>query len=148
MSVYPLYIQASQRYETSVRCYDALLREREELFSRTQPQGIRYDRDKVISSPSGDPFGMYISEMERTGLTKRIETAKAIMADYREIRDEREQALRKSKDLYDKIFRMRYLDHLKPLYIARRIGYSKSEIYRKIDSIEKKMGKYGKNHMV
>jgi hypothetical protein len=148
MSIYPLFIQASQRYEVSVMHYETLLKEREDIFSRTQPQGIRYDRDKVMTSPNGDPFTAYMAEMERTGLQKRIETARTIMTDYKAIRDEREASLRRSKDLYDKIYRMRYLDHLKPLYIARRIGYSKSEIYRKLDSIEKKMGKYGNNRMI
>lgn len=148
MSIYPLFIQASFRYEVSVMHYEVLLREREDLFERTQPQGIRYDKDKVMSSPESDPFAQYMAEMERTGLQKRLETAKDIMNDYKTIMNEREASLRRSKDIMDKIYRMRYLDHMKPLYIARRVGYSKSEIYRKLDAIEKKMGKYGNNRML
>jgi hypothetical protein len=148
MSVYPLFVQASYRYEISVMHYETLLREREDLFERTQPQGIRYDKDKVMTSPESDPFALYMAEMERTGLQKRLETARDIMNDYKTIRDEREASLRRSKDIMDKIYRMRYLDHLRPLYIAKRIGYSKSEIYRKLDTIEKKMGKYGNNRMI
>ena len=148
MSIYPLYVKCVNSYEWSMKVYTELLAQKEQLFSRTQPQGITYDKDKVDVSPNGTPFDSYIAVMEQTKLDQRIETARSIMQGYKEVLQEREKALRHSKDIDDRIFRMRYIDHMKPRSICGHVHYSRSEVYRRLSNIEKILGRFGNIYVV
>lgn len=59
-----------------------------------------------------------------------------------ELKD-KEKKLRQSKDIYDKVYVLKWMEHKKPKYFCRSIGYSRRQVYRFIDEIKKNMAQNG-----
>jgi DNA-binding transcriptional regulator LsrR (DeoR family) len=51
----------------------------------------------------------------------------------------KEQALRKSPDKYDRLYVFRYLDGMGVKQITRRMYLSKTQVYRLLDDIRRKI---------
>ena len=143
-----LYIQYERfkvRYLRIQRIYDSILSEKEEMFTRTQPKAITYDGDKVDVSHSGDALERYMEDLERSRISERLKAVKSILSDRGDLLRLKEEELRQSKTLNDKIYRMRYLEHRKIQNIAKVIGYSESQVYRLLQSIDERCEKMRKN---
>ena len=54
------YEEYKSSYLETQRIFDAILREKEELYQRTQPQGTDYTKDKINTSNIGNAFESYI----------------------------------------------------------------------------------------
>ena len=126
-----LYIRASIQV-------DKILREKEELFQRTQPQGITAG-EKVQSSVKADAFDRYLIAVDEQMIDARLSEAKKILEERKNLLTVKEFDLRMSKDLDDMVYVMRYLEHMKIREIAESLHYSEAHIYRITSEIRRKI---------
>jgi hypothetical protein len=116
--------------------YDAILSEQEELFLRTQPTGVNFEKERVTGGDQANPFDAYLIAKERKRIDERLKEIKSILDDRKELLDLKERELRASKDWNDIIFKYYYLDNLSITKIENRIPYSRVQIWRKLNEIK------------
>ena len=139
--LYLEYEKCRCRYMNALYMYENILDEKAELFEKTQPKSTRYDKERVSGGQSGNAFESYMVEVERTKIDERLKTVKSMVEDRGHLLKIKEQELRSSKDLYDRIYTLKYLDFRKTERIAKIIGYSESQTYRIIKGINKRCEK-------
>ncbi len=128
--------ERSRRAYLEIQCrYNEILREKENLFLKTQPQTAQFNTNSCIKGAKGNSFESYLIEKELRCIDERLEEAKAILNDRKELLKLKEQELRNSKDSHDKIYRMKYIDGYKTIKIANVLGYDKSSVYRMLHII-------------
>ena len=133
--IYKTYEEYKNRYYMTQQNYNDLLTEKERLFVRTQPNAIRYDKLNVKSSPNSNVLEDYVIEKEKKQLDRRIAEMKVLLDDRRNPMLLKEAELRKSKDMYDRIYTMRYLEDMSVERIAKKVNYSVSQVYRILTKI-------------
>lgn len=117
--------------------YNEILIEKENLFTKTQPNAIRYDRLQVQGGMSGNGFDEYLIAKEKAHIDERLFEARQLLEDRERLLKLKEKELRSSKDKLDLVYCMRYVDNKRPYAIARSLNYSESQIYRILDKIQK-----------
>lgn len=135
--LYVEYEKYLNRYRSTQAKVDEILTEKEAIFLKTQTQGIRYDLEKITGGAYTNIFESYVINLEKKKIDERLQEAKSLLEERKMLLDMKERELRNSKELYDKIYRMRYIDNLSPYNIGERIGYSTSQVYRILDKINK-----------
>lgn len=135
------YERFRQNYLEAQRRYDEILSEKEKLFARTQPQAVQFDKEPCTSGDKGSPFDGYLIEKERKRIDERLTEAEFILNERKELLRLKEQELRNSNDIHDKIYRLRYIVHWKVQKISRETGYSESHLYRILTSINDQIRK-------
>ena len=134
--LYVDYVILKQSYDESLRRLKELLDKKEEAFTRTLPNAIRYELTKVIHSVSTksalDDYVMNIEAIEQ-----EIRRARVIVYERKEMLNLKEEELRASRDTNDRIFVMRYLDNRKVSEIARKLNYVQETIYKRLNKIDK-----------
>ena len=120
------------------KCFEALqeheriIDERKALFDRTQPQGISADRDRVSGGESVNAFDNYLIEKEKARIEEREAEAKATVNSCFALLRQIEKELAASRDIFDQIYRLNKIEKLTPAMIARRVPYSRSQVWRKL----------------
>lgn len=127
-----IYIELQAKYE-------AVMLEKERLFTRVMPNAINYDKEDIQTSISSNMLDEYILALERNKVDERLESIKSMLADRQRLLTMKEQALRKSPDKNDRLYVMRYLDGMSVRQITRRMHLSKTQIYRILDEIRQKI---------
>ena len=117
--------------------YNEILTEKENLFTRTQPNAIRYDKLQVQGGNLGNGFDDYLIAKENAQIDERLIEARQLLEDRERLLKLKEKELRSSKDKLDLIYCMRFVDNKRPYTIARALNYSESQIYRILDKIQK-----------
>lgn len=112
----------------------ALMLEKEALFQRTQPGAIRYDTVKVLTSNDASPLEDYVTRVEF--LDYRIDDAQRSLEQWDFIVDEHLTQLRKSRDIDDIIYVMRFIDRKPVKLIARKLNYSARWVYARIQKMK------------
>ena len=135
MFVYVIYEDFKNKYFESQNKYDEILREKEYLFSKTQPKAARTDKIIISTSPT-NVFDEYLVVKEKKKIDQRLEEIKTIVEDRSKLLKLKEIELRHSKNIWDRIYTLRYLDNLHVKEIATALNYSKIQIYRKISIIK------------
>lgn len=130
-----------QKYLDTQRRYDEILSEQEELFARTQPQAVQFDKEPCTGGNKGSLFDGYLIEKERKRIDERLTETKFILNERKELLRLKEQELRNSNDIHDKIYRLRYISHWKVQKISRETGYSESQVYRILGVISSQISK-------
>ena len=133
--IYFEYEYLLRKYREAQGRYDEILAEKEEIFERTQPKAIRYDRDKVTGGVPPDKNADYMIQSERKRIDERLQEVKNLLAERKYLLELKERDLRESKDIYDKVYTMRYLDHIRIYKIAGACHYSEAQIYRILHEI-------------
>lgn len=134
--VYIDYVILQQSYNESLKRLKELLDKKEEVFTRTLPNAIRYDITKVLHSVNtNSALDDYVMDIE--AIEQKIRQARVIVYERKEMLDLKEEELRASKDTNDRIFVMRYLDHRKVTEIARKLNYVQETIYKRLNKIDK-----------
>lgn len=128
--IYLEYEAARKRYQEALNGVNRVLDEADELFSMTQPKGVKTDSERVSGGKQENVFEAYLIEKERRCIDQRLIEAKSLLEERKYILKLKEQELRTSKDVNDRIYKYKYLDGLKGWQVAKMIGYSKSQIYR------------------
>lgn len=129
-----VYLEHRKRYvEYKQACNDLqnILDDWTLAFQRTIPK-ISYG-DKVQGNPV-NKIEEYIIEVEEKGLQQRKEKAEQIIDGRVKLLNLAEQDLRKSKNIYDLIYTMKWVDGLRPKDVYRKLdlmgmNYSTSQIY-------------------
>lgn len=127
-----IYIELQAKYE-------AVMLEKERLFTRVMPNAINYDKEDIQTSISSNVLDEYILALERNKVDERLESIKSMLADRQRLLNMKEQALRKSPDKYDRLYVFRYLDGMGVKQITRRMYLSKTQVYRLLDDIRRKI---------
>lgn len=116
--------------------FGQILMEQEELFNITQLNAICYS-EKIDNNSKSSLFDYYLSQKEKKQIDERLAEAKKILEERFYLLKIKENELRKSKNLFDLIYIYKFVDGLRIDVIAKKLNYSKSQIYRKIEKIEK-----------
>lgn len=136
--VYIDYVILKQSYDKTYYDLKELLDKKELAFTRTQPNAIRYDGIKVISSGSdASPVEDYIIDTER--LDRQIEAVSDVLANRDYMLALKLTELRESKEIDDRIFLWRYVDNIPVADIARRLYFSSGAIYHRLKRINKRI---------
>lgn len=133
--MYLEYEEFRIKYFKAQQAYDIVLSEKEELFSKTLPNAVRFDKEKVGGSATGNTFDDYLIAVERKRIDERLKLAKQCMDARWELLQQKEEELRKSSDIKDRLYVYRVLDHLKMQRITPKVNYSESHIYRLLGEI-------------
>lgn len=133
--IYLDYEKFRQNYLETQRRYDEILSEKEKLLALTQPQAVQFDKEPCAGGEKGSPFDSYLIEKERRRIDERLEEAKMLLNERKELLMQKGQELRESTDSHDKIYRMKYLGGYKVTKIATVLGYDKSSVYRILQTI-------------
>lgn len=125
-----------QEYREALNLYRDILREQEALFTQTQPKSFRYDTDKVQSMPS-NPLEAYMERKEARQIDERLKEAEKIINDRELLMVAKRNELINSHATHDLIYRYKYIDLISIDHIAEMLGYSKSQVYRVLNKINK-----------
>ncbi|MBP5424289.1 MAG: hypothetical protein J6Y78_17795 [Paludibacteraceae bacterium] len=139
--VYLEYEEYKRKYHEIQKQYDRILLENEELFQRTQIQGIDYGREKVNGGKGSNVMELYIAEKDFRKIDERLAEVKILLDGRKRLLDLKREELRDSKELVDKVYRMKYLDHLKVREISDKLCYSKTQLYRIVEKIDEEIAK-------
>jgi hypothetical protein len=84
-----------------------------------------------------------IAQIDRgyENIEERLNEIKTLLDGRKRLLDLKKQELYDSKDLVDKIYRMKYIEHMKWYEISEKLGYSKSQIYRITEKIDEEIDK-------
>lgn len=121
--------------ETQMR-YNKILSEKENLFARTQPQGINFD-DRVSGGEYVNAFDRYLIDKEKSKIDERLAEVKSILDDRKELMALKEDEIRASKDPECKIYCLRYIDRVRVYKIPKMVSYSEAQVYRFLNIIKK-----------
>lgn len=130
-----IYEEYKNKYYETQREYDIILTEKEKLFRMTQPSAIKFDKEVVSGGVADNMFERYLILKEEKKIDQRLEEIKSILDDRERLLKLKEQELRASTDVKDKIYKYKYLDKLKVFKIAKLVGYSEPQIYRILKTI-------------
>lgn len=125
------------RYESIQERFVKVLLEKERLLTRTLPSAIRYDKDKVQNTIDDNPLEDYIIGVEEKELDVKISCLRHHLEDWRVLMDVKEEELRKSQVLIDRVYVMRYLDGIGVNKMCRILHYEKTRIYELLTEIAK-----------
>ena len=140
--VYMEYVQLKIKFDHAQERQARLLEQKEKTFADTLPSGIRYDKDVVQVTPSC-PLDKYVVDLER--IEKDIAKNRESLKDWEILLTFKEKELRKSKDIPDMIFVLKYLEGVSAGRIPSLVNYSKRQTYRILDKIEKTVAKMAQN---
>lgn len=128
--IYVEYEAYKSKYYDTQKQYNDILNEKEKLFSMTQPKTMKYDGEPVKGGVHKNIFDEYLLLKEQKNIDQRLKEIKAILKDRENLLKLKEEELKNSTNMHDKIYRYRYLDRMKIYKISRLIGYSEPQIYR------------------
>lgn len=132
------YEKAKTRYLTAQNQYRKAVDRKEYLFQRTQPQAIQIKADQVMGSGDSNPLEQYMIAKDQLKIDTVITEAWELLRERERLLAVAERDLRGSVGLYDRIYVARYLDGMEVESIAKRMHYSRSQIYRILGIISSK----------
>lgn len=133
--IYEIYEEYKNKYYDTQNEYEKVLTEKEKLFMMTQPSSVKFDKEVVSGGIIDNTFEKYLILKEEKKIDQRLEEIKSILDDREKLLKLKEQELRASTSVQDKIYKYRYLDKLKVFKIAKLVGYSEPQIYRILKNI-------------
>lgn len=151
-----LYLMHRKYYIAFLNAQNALesiLDEQEVLMQKVQPKSslAEHEREFLPSNPvTGGSIltrkaEEYAIEVERRAIKERLSEAREILSDRKLLLQIKEEELRKSKDIYNKIYTCKWVDGMKAEAIIEETGYSRSQVYNIINHLTTQLerGDYG-----
>ena len=138
------YEEYRAAFAESQKQYDEMIREKEKLFSLTQPKAIRFDKERIAGGEIENAFDKYLERKDETKIDDRIEEAKKLMLDRELLLGIKKDELYASHEILDKVYRMNRIERIRPYRIARILNYSVSQIYRHLERIDTLISKNAK----
>ena len=86
-----------------------------------------------------DKVGNYVAELELTEFD--LKKKQYIRDELKKQLDKKEEELRDSKEILDRIYLYKYIENLKYYQICKKINYEKSSFYKFMDIIDKSLKK-------
>lgn len=138
--IYAIYEEYKNKYYETQKEYNNILNEKEKLFMITQPSSSKFDKERVSGGSSDNTFDRYLILKEEKKIEQRLKEVRSILDDRERLLKLKEEELKESTDIKDKIYRYRYIDKLKVYKISKLVGYSEAQVYRFLDEIRRKIG--------
>ena len=136
------YERLRRQYLEVQNRHSELLNEATALFNRTQPGAIDPGKAPGGGGAAGsDVFDGYLIAMEKQRLDERIAEAEKLVRSWDRLLDQRRGELRRSRDLWDRVYVGRYLDRLPTQQLAMRCGITRVHVYRILKKIEDSAGR-------
>ncbi len=134
--IYLEYEQYRAKYHEIQKLYNRIIEEQENLFTKTQPNAIRYDKDNVQGGFPVNNLDEYLIAKEKKQIDKRLKEARQLLDDRERLLNLKEKELRESRDIINTIYVLKYIDGMHPRKIADKLNYSRSQVYRMLNSIQ------------
>lgn len=134
--IYEQYNEYKNKYYEAQQKYNEILNEKETIFAITQPKSTTYDKERVTGGSPSNSFDDYLVLKEEQQIDQRLEVIKSILEDRAKLLKLKEEELRHSTNIQDRIYTYRYLDKMKIHKICRLAGYSEAQVYRILKTIK------------
>ena len=128
--IYIQYERIKQKYRVSQDNYEELIREKEDLFSLTQPKSQQTDTERVSGGQRENAYDKYLIRQEQSNIEERLEAAKEIMEIRKQMLEQKRAELEASEDVMDRLYYMKYIKRMRAKEICDVIGYSRSQTTR------------------
>lgn len=125
------------KYLKSQQKLNDTIEEKENLFSRTQPKSPNWD--KMPSAGIVNEFDSYLIAKEKAKIDERIKEIQKILDDRHSLLKLKEQELYESKDIFDKIYRLKYLESKTIPELIYRLHFSRTQVYRLLNLIKNEL---------
>lgn len=129
------YYDQQQELQTALYRLESLKEKREMYFNMTQPGTMDYSKESVDGGVHKDCMTEYVIKIEK--IDKDIIKVEHEIEMLNKYLKKMETCLRAMKGIYEKIFVYRYIDGLNVTQITNRVNYSQSDVYRKLQVIER-----------
>lgn len=137
---YLSYLEAQKKLEDIINEYEAIL-------TKVQPKSSLAEHEREFSKetilpPSGKKINKaeeYAIAMEQRKIKERLSDAKLILQERFNLLDLKEQEIRKSRDIYNRIYTLKWIDGLKADAIIEETGYSRSQVYNILKHLSKQL---------
>lgn len=137
---YLSYLEAQKKLEDIINEYEAIL-------AKVQPKSSLAEHEREFSKetilpPSGNKINKaeeYAIAMEQRKIKERLSDAKLILQERFNLLDLKEQEIRKSRDIYNRIYTLKWIDGLKADAIIEETGYSRSQVYNILKHLNKQI---------
>lgn len=139
--IYLEYERIKTKYTALQEQFAKILLEKERLYTKTLPSAIRYDKEKVMSTIDGNPLEEFVINVEDKALDEKITRFRELLTDWAVLLETKERELRRSKDIFNKIYVLKYLDNYSVSRIAKILHYDRTQIYRKLKQMWKRCNK-------
>ena len=116
-----------------------ILNEKEALFAMTQIKAVDYGKDRVSGGNGANVFETYMIEKERARIDERLHEARSLLEDRQTLLAAKERELRESTHVEDKIYLYRKVERRRVYWIAKRLNYSQSQVYRILQRIDENL---------
>ena len=142
--LYIEYEDYKTKYHDAQDTYNEILDEKELIFQRTQPKSTmgeyerEFDRSFNVGASGGsrvNQIEVYVTQMEQKQIDERLAGAKKILDGRKSLLQHKEQELRESRKVENRIYVLRYLDGMRINKIASVVGYSEPQVYRILKKI-------------
>ena len=137
--MYLEYEEVKRKYHKAQKHMDEILTEQEQLFVRTLPKAITYDKDHVQCSPYGEVLEDYMIAKEEKHIDDRLRKMRRVILDRQKLLDDKERELRRSREIIDMVYTFRFLDGMGINRISRLVNCSRASVYRALREIKKNL---------
>ena len=110
------------------------INKREELFLSTQPKSAALDKELVDGKNPKNAIEQYVIQKEY--LNERINQYNQTLDDWYQVLRRKREELKLSKNIYDRIYYLRFIERLSVYKISVLVGYSKEQTYRYLKKIK------------
>lgn len=137
---YLSYLEAQKKLEDIINEYEAIL-------AKVQPKSSLAEHEREFSKetilpPSGKKINKaeeYAIAMEQRKIKERLSDAKLILQERFNLLDLKEQEIRKSRDIYNRIYTLKWIDGMKADAIIEETSYSRSQVYNILKHLNKQI---------
>ena len=139
--LYLEYEKCKRKKQRLLDEYKRLLREKEAIFTKTQPKAIRYDADRVQESHDGNKLENYILEMEQKRIDERLKEVQSYIEGLDKIAETLIVDMQTSNVKEDRFYVLRCVLGKKMSEIVAATNYSEPYIYKRLAIIKKNIEK-------
>ena len=136
--IYIEYEEYKNQYLKLQDSFNHFLTEKERLLTKTLPNAIRYDKDNLHTEPDGNPLEDYVIALDEKKIDENLDRIRKLLEDRKLLLECKEMELRSSRNPYDRIYTMRFLNGYGIKRICSEMNYSRAQVYRKLSNIKKK----------
>lgn len=132
MELFIEHYKLNEEYKEAKKEFEKALAKKSQLLYSVVPKSANFENELVKGS-SSNKFLNYTIKMEEIDKEINVRRNLRDVLEYRLKLKEIE--LKKSDELADKIYILKYIEHLKVKYISIKVNYSKAQTYRILDEI-------------
>lgn len=133
-------------YLRAQKAVEEIIDQQEMLIQRLQPKSslAEHEREHLPANPTGggqkvNKAEEYVISMEQLMIKARLAEARAVLNNRKILLDLKEEELRKSRDIFNMIYTLKWVDNLKSELIIEETGYSRSQVYNIINQLERQL---------